>query len=68
MTFMPFDDIFLEEARFVSSKEHLPRGGIPRVGSNNHGKGKSNVLFADGHVAMLSTAGLNISEFATTRP
>ena len=63
MSFFPVDDIFVEDSRFVSSPQHLIGGSKCRLGSRNHGTGKSNVLFADGHVAVTDNATLTPDNF-----
>lgn len=64
MSFLPFDDIFTEEARFVSTSDHLPGGEKRRVGRDNHGHGVSNILFADGHVEVRDNSILKIDDFS----
>ncbi|MFN4244014.1 MAG: DUF1559 domain-containing protein [Tepidisphaerales bacterium] len=68
MLFFPMDDIYSEFARFVSSSAHLVGGTHARLGVANHGRGKSNVLFADGHVEVLDNATLLPADFMPKSP
>ena len=63
MSFVPFDDIFEERARFVHKPEHLVGGTRSRLGLANHGRGVSNVLFMDGHVNPENNAQLSLETF-----
>jgi prepilin-type processing-associated H-X9-DG protein len=64
--FLPNDGIFNEETHQVFRPEHISAENADtglRVGRDNHGKGRSNVLFADGHVETLSTSQIPLAQF-----
>jgi prepilin-type processing-associated H-X9-DG protein len=56
----PFDDIFAEPFHIIRSPENLPGGAKQRITETRHVGGRSNILYADGHVAPLSRGELTL--------